>query len=521
MDPKHRSDDDPLFLAHDLGTTGDKATLVAADGTLLASVTAAYPVSWGERGKAEQHPDDWWAAFCRANHELIATSGIDPRRIAAVSFSGQMMGAALVDSNGRAVRPAVIWADTRAQTQTDRLVARVSMEEVYRTTGHRANPTYSLEKLMWIGDNEPEALQYAHRSLQAKEVIIARLTGEFVSEPSDASSTNAFDQTAGVWSDVLIEAAQVPASLFPTLVRSTDVVGTVRPEVAAEAGLPESVQVVAGGGDGPMGAFGAGILRPGHGGYAYLGSSSWVSYAAEAPLHDPDMRTMTFNHIVDGMFVPTGTMQAGGGALDWVVSSFMSSDDARFRTLLEEAAAVSAADEGLFFLPHLLGERSPYWNPNARGAFLGLTVAHSRAHMVRAVLEGIALNLRTCLDAYRDGGVNFDALQVIGGASKSPLMQQIMADYWGVRIVPSSIGDHVTSLGAAATAALGVGALSEDEVPRFVGAAKLATVHPSETPHREDRAAAHHARFVSGYRALEPWFDAAPAPVDPAESGAS
>lgn len=500
----HSVPDGPLVLAHDLGTTGDKATLVAADGSVVGSVTVAYPVDFGADGKAEQHPDDWWRAFCEANHRLVAGLGIDAARINAVSFSGQMMGAVLLDDDGRAVRPGIIWADTRSRAQCAQLIDRVGMDEVYRMTGHRANPTYSLTKMMWVRDNEPDVFARASHFLLAKDVILQRLTGHYVTDPSDASSTNAFDQSASRWSEELIEAAGLDRSLFPEIVESTTDLGGVRPDIAEEAGLSPATRVVTGGGDGPMGALGAGIVNRESGVYTYLGSSSWVSFADTRPLHDPLMRSMTFNHVIPGHFVPTATMQAGGASFDWIVSVLRPGSDDRFTAALADAEGAEASADGLYFLPHLLGERSPYWNPNARAVFAGLKMPHDRANMVRAVIEGVAFNLRTGLVAFEEAGHSFERIDAIGGAAKSPLVAQILADTWRLNVVPSAIGDHATSLGAAAVAALGAGIIQQHEVPAFVGKPAGSGVAPALDAAENDR---RYALFMDAYRRLEGWFD--------------
>lgn len=496
--------DGPLVLAHDLGTTGDKATLVAPDGSLIGSVTVAYPVDFGADGKAEQHPDDWWRAFCDANRRLIDRHGIDPSRIAAVSFSGQMMGAVLVDSEGRPVRPGIIWADTRSKQQCAQIIERVGMEEVYRMTGHRANPTYSLTKLMWVRDNEPEAFANAAHFLTAKDVILQHLTGRYITDPSDASGTNAYDQHTGRWSEELIDAAGLDRSLFPEILESTADLGTVLPGAVQESGLAATTRVIVGGGDGPMGALGAGIVDRDSGVYTYLGSSSWVSFADTQPLHDPLMRSMTFNHVVPGHFVPTATMQAGGASLDWVVNLFRPGSDDRFSAALADAERAEASADGLYFLPHLLGERSPYWNPDARAVFAGLRMPHDRGNMVRAVIEGVAFNLRTGLVAFEAAGHSFERIDAIGGAIKSPLVTQILADTWQLDVVPSSVGDHATSLGAAAVAALGVGLIGQDEVTAFVGKPTGLGVEPRLDPAESDR---RYATFMDAYQRLEGWFE--------------
>lgn len=504
MNSTRLAHDAPLVLAHDLGTTGDKATLVAADGSILGSTTAAYPVDFASDGKAEQLPDDWWNAFCRANRELLELYEVSPSRIAGVSFSGQMMGAVLVDDDAKPVRPGIIWADTRARAQCAQLIERVGMETVYRTTGHRANPTYSLSKLMWVRDNEPETFARARRFLTAKDVILQRLTGEYVTDPSDASGTNAYDQVAGGWSGELISAAGLDAGLFPEIVESTTDLGGVRAEIAEEAGLAPTTRVIVGGGDGPMGALGAGIVDRASGLYTYLGSSSWVSFADSKPMLDPQMRSMTFNHVIPGQFVPTATMQAGGASLDWIVSVLHRDANDRFEEALSAAATADASADGLYFLPHLLGERSPYWNPNARAVFAGLKMPHDRGNLVRAVIEGVAFNLRTGLVAFAESGATFDGIDAIGGAAKSPVVAQILADLWQLPVVPSPIGDHATSLGAAAVAAIGTGLIRYADVPGFVRKPVGRGVQPQLAAAASD---ARYRTFMDAYRRLEGWFE--------------
>jgi xylulokinase len=225
-----------VIIAHDLGTTGNKATLVSDDGEVLAAVTSSYGTDFGARGKAEQDPEDWWTALCTATQDLLRQGSLRPDDVEVVSFSGQMMGAVLLDGSGSPVRPAIIWADTRSVDQTATLVDRVGMAEGYRITGHRLNPTYSLSKVMWVRDTEPDVFSRARTLLLAKDFVAYRLTGVLATDPSDASSTNAYDQAAGTWSGELIEAADLPRSLFPDIVASTSVVGHVTADAAEPPG---------------------------------------------------------------------------------------------------------------------------------------------------------------------------------------------------------------------------------------------------------------------------------------------
>lgn len=494
-----------MLIAHDLGTTGDKASLHDEHGHLIAAVTETYPTYYGRGGVVEQDPEQWWDAVCAATRRLLATTGVSSQQILGVGLSGQMMGVVLLDEHGGPVRPSLIWADTRSTKQCQTLLASIGAEAGYRTLGHRLNPTYSLSKLMWVRDEEPDIFARARRLCLAKDFVVSRLTGVLATDPSDASSTNAFDQRRGTWSEELFAAADLPSALFPEVVASTTVVGSVTTAAADATGLTVGTPVVMGGGDGPMAAVGAGVVSEADGAYVYLGSSSWVSISADQPLLDlPAMRTMTFNHVVPGQYVPTATMQAGGGSLNWVADLLAGTEDVgRFDRLVREAGTVEASGDDLYFLPHLLGERSPYWNPEARGAFVGLGRQHGQAHLTRAVLEGVAFNLATCVEAFRENGAAVNQVDAIGGGAASDVWLQMMADIWGCRIRRRTVVEEANSLGAAVTAGVGIGLLPGFSVARTLSEV-VAEFEPDTERHQTYRA--RHERFLDAYRRLEPWF---------------
>ncbi|HLS40252.1 MAG TPA: xylulokinase [Ornithinicoccus sp.] len=492
-----------MIVAHDLGTTGDKASLHDDTGRTLATYTAEYPTRFGAEGVAEQDPEQWWTAVGDATRALLHQAGVGADEVAVVGLSGQMMGAVFLDENHRPLRPAIIWADHRSQEQAARLLTAVGQETAYRELGHRIHPTYTLAKLMWVRDHEPEVWQRTRHVCVAKDFVVHRMTGTLVTDPSDASGTNAYDQVTGRWSQRMLAAAGVEEDLLPPITPSTTVVGGLTPEAAAATGLRSDTPVVLGGGDGPMAAVGAGVISPDDTAYACLGSSSWISCSTEQPLHDQQMRSMTFNHVVPGHYVPTATMQAGGASLSWVMELFGGGRDT-YERLLAEAAAVPAADEGLYFLPYLLGERSPNWNANAAGTFVGLQRHHGPAHLVRAVLEGVAFNLRTCMGAFTDGGIRIECIDAIGGGAQSPVWMQVLADIWQVPVRQRTIVADANSLGAAVTAAVGVGLVEDFGVARSLSSL-AAEYLPDQT--RADRSAEQHAVFLSAYERLEPWFD--------------
>ncbi len=491
-----------MLIAHDLGTSGNKATLISNTGEMLSSVTVPYGADWGADGKAEQNPHDWWNALCQATRDLIAQAEVDANEIEAVSFSGQMMGMVPLDGQGEPIRPAIIWADTRSTAQCDRVLETISMDQAYKITGHRLNCTYSLTKIMWLRDHEPDAFAAMKKFCLAKDYVAYKLTGVLATDPSDASSTNAYDQHAKTWSEEIIQAADLDLSLFPDIAESTDVIGTVTAEAAAATGLAEGTKVVMGGGDGPLAALGAGIIDAESGAYCYLGSSSWVSVASDKPLLDPEMRSMTFNHVIPGMFVPTATMQAGGASASWAVEVL--GGGASYDDIFEAASEVEAATQGLFFLPHLIGERSPYWNPLARGVFAGLHIEHKQPHMVRAVLEGVAFNLLTGLRAFTDAGWSIDHIDAIGGLAKSSLMMKLMADIWDLPVAARNIVDEANAIGAAVVAGVGAGVFEDFSIAQRLSQ-RSADVEPD--PARVQAYRRPYDLFLDAYRKIEPWFD--------------
>lgn len=493
-----------MIIAHDLGTTGNKASLHEDDGRIVTAVTVGYGARFADGGIAEQDPSDWWNAVVEATRLLVARSGVDPSSVTGLTVSGQMMGAVLLDDVGEPVRPAIIWADTRSTAQTAALESAIGQSAAYALLGHRLNPTYSLPKIMWVRDNEPDTWARVRSVCVAKDFIVQRLTGRLVTDHSDASATNAYDIQRGVWAEDVIAAAGLPLSLFPEILDSTAVVGTLTDDASAATGLPRSTRVVLGGGDGPIAAVGAGVVGPEDQAYVCLGTSSWISFASERPVVDELMRVFTFRHVVPGLFVPTATMQAGGAAVQWI-NEILSPDpsSASLSALVADADTAAASSEGLYFLPHLMGERSPHFNPDAAGAFVGLSRHHTRASMTRAVLEGVAFNLLACIDAFRASGARIERIDAIGGGASSSVWLQIMADVWGVPVRRRTVVEEGNSLGAAVTAAVGLGLVDD-----FGAARALSDVTAHFTPdagrHADYRERA--AIFGDAYTRLEPWF---------------
>jgi xylulokinase len=496
------------ILAHDLGTTGDKATLFdAVTGAVVASVFEAYSTAYPHPNWAEQDPADWRRAIYLGTRRLLdqaaAQSDVTPGDIAVVSFSGTMNGALAVDADGVPLRSAILWADQRATAEAGLLADRCGETQVYRTTGTRITPSCSAAKFLWIQRHQPEIYDRTHLFLQVKDYAAFLLTGIFASDYSDASNTNLFDLAARAWSTDLITTAGLDPAKLPALFPSTSVIGGVTAEAAALTGLLAGTPVVIGGGDGACATVGAGAVHPGDA-YTNIGSSAWLAVATDRPLYDPEMRTFNLAHLDPQLVMCLGSMQAAGGAFDWLERLLRGEAEGDLHDALSLAAAsVPPGADGLLFLPYLLGERSPYWNPLARGAFVGLSMSHGRPEMARAVLEGVALNLRLILDAFEAQAVDIPVMRLIGGGARSRLWRQILADVLGLPILLPELVTEATSLGAAIAGGVGVGIFGS-----FAATDRFIQVHEAARP--EASAQAHYTELAplyrAAYRGLEPIF---------------
>lgn len=453
------------LLAHDVGTTGDKATIFDLHGNLVASTLKEYETIHPEQIWAEQDPDDWWDAFVESTRELLEISGIDPERVGALGFSGQMMGCLPVDKHGRPLRRSLIWMDQRSTKESDFILSRIGQMDFYKITGNRVSPTYTIAKILWIQRNEPEIYEKTFKFLiSAKDYIILKLTGECITDYCNASLSGMMDIEKKRWAHELLEEFGIDVSKLPEIHPSTRVIGELDSSMAEKLGLRRGIPIVVGGGDGGCAAAGAGVVSVGQA-YNYIGASSWISIASERPLIDPEMRIFNFYHLDPDIVTPTGTMQAAGASYRWLRDNICSRevDEARsknsdpYQIMDSEAEKIEPGAGKVIFLPYLMGERSPWWNPNARGVFFGLALGHGRANLIRSVLEGVAFNLRIILDSFEEQGITIRDIRLIGGGAKSKLWREIMANVYGKKILIPRYLMEATSLGAAIAAGIGAG----------------------------------------------------------------
>ena len=460
------------ILAHDLGTSGNKATLFSLEGELGASVLYEYPVCYPRDGWVEQDPEDFWKAVCLSTRQLLEKANVPNTDVAGICFSGQMMGCLLTDSEGNPLRPIIIWADTRAGKQAEEMENKLGMEYVYRTTGHRISASYSAAKLLWVRDNEGDLYKRAYKMLHAKDYLIFRLTGSFVTDYSDASGTNLFDLVKKEWDERILNELDIPRSLLPDPHPSSDRAGGITAQAARETGLLEGTPVIIGGGDGSCACVGAGVVKEG-GAYNVLGSSSWISLAGKAPVYDPQMRTFTWVHLDPALYTPCGTMQAAGYSYNWYKNTLCLDETAKgrqdgenpYKLIDEGVVSSSPGANGLVYLPYLLGERSPRWNHDARGALVGLSVSSTKGDISRAILEGVAFNLKIILNILERGASGgIEEVILIGGGAKGKVWLQILSDVWQKPLAVPFFREEATSLGAAICGGIGIGAFEDYRV---------------------------------------------------------
>jgi xylulokinase len=451
------------LLGIDVGTTGAKVVLCrAGDGAVLATGFASYPLYHPRPGWAEQAPDDWWSAVGSATRACLAQSsangGPGPDSVRGIGLSGQMHGAVLLDADGTVVRPCIIWADQRTGAECEEIHARVGLAQLVNRTGNPALTGFTAAKVLWVRNHESEVFARARLLLLPKDYVRLRMTGEAAIERSDAAGTNLLDISTGDWAHDVLAALELSASLLPPVRGSTEICGRLTAEAATHLGLPAGVPVAGGGADNACGAVGAGVVEPGLV-LLSIGTSGVVLAPSVEPRVDrsaPVPRVHTFCHATPQTWYLMGVTQAAGLSLRWARDVLSAPSDAGYEELTAEAEDVPPGAEGLLFLPYLQGERTPHLDPHARGTWIGLTARHRRAHLVRAVLEGVAFSLKDCVGLLGEQGVPLAEVRLTGGGGRSAVWRQICADVLERPVMPL-MADEGPAFGAALIAGTAVG----------------------------------------------------------------
>lgn len=483
------------ILVHDLGTTGNKAVIVDENLNLLSSGYTPFKSYYPHTNWVEQSPEDWWTAVVESTKAALSKSGIDPGDIAVVSFSAQMMSQTPVDKNGKLlVDRTAIWADGRSGEQAERIHKKFGgLDEYYKIHGVGwQSEIHVINKLRWIKDNLPEVYENTYKFLQAKEFVAQRLTGNYATEWGDASMCGYMDIKNRKLSEVIFEAAEIDMAKIPEVLESHDVMGYITAEAAEITGLKEGTPVCLGSGDVICSNMGAGVVKAGMA-YTYIGSANWTGVFSTEPSTDPSVKMNCSTVLpMPNAYHLVMITAAGGIAQDWAKESLYGVENLSaekygltvYDVMSRDASCVPPGSDGLIFLPYLRGGGAPHFDINARGAYVGALLPHTRGHLLRALYEGICYNIRWLYDLFESVNVpifSLDEIRAIGGGVLNDLWMQIYADVNGVPFARVTNPQESTAIGAAIMGGVGVGIWNS-----YQEAAKLASISKRFTPNKEN-----------------------------------
>jgi len=511
------------LMGIDIGTSGTRALFIDEAGKLVASATAEHPLSLPAPGWAEQNPADWVATTHATIRRVLAEAGLKGSDVRGIGLSGQMHGSVFLDAKDQVIRPAILWCDQRTSKQCDWITSKVGRDTLKAEICNPVLTGFTAPKIVWLRDHEPANFERLRKVLLPKDYIRFVMTGEYVTEVSDASGTALLNVPERRWSDVVIGRIGLSNDMLPTVMESPEITGRISAAFAEATGLAEGTPVVGGGGDQAAGAVGNGIVEPGVVS-STVGTSGVVFAHLEEPATDPEMRTHTFCHAVPGKWHVMGVMLAAGGSLQWYrnrlcsdemsVASLLGADP--YMLIVSEAAEAPVGSEGLIFLPYLSGERTPYPNPNARGVFCGLSLRHDKRHLARAVMEGVCYGLRDSFEVIETMGVDITQVRASGGGARSEYWVRMQADVTGRAHSYINV-DEGPAFGVALLAGVGTG------VWKTVPEACHATIQVKQTIEPDPDHVAFYNRgylvYQSLYQKLEDTFDEVAELVELAPTG--
>lgn len=455
------------LLGIDIGTSACKIAIFNREGNVMATASGDYPVYYPHPGWAEQNPEEWWSAVCKAIREALEQGNIAPEEIAGVGIDGQSWSAIAVDEDGNVLTNTPIWMDTRAKDICEELSEKIGADRIFEVAGNPFQPSYATAKIIWYQRNLPEVYEKIDKILQSNSYIAYRLTGVMSQDVSQGYGFHCFDMRKGVWSEEMCKELGIPRKMLPDIYPCHEIVGTVTEKAAKECGLAVGTPVVAGGLDAACGALGTGVIHSGET-QEQGGQAGGMSICIDTYKADPRM-ILSF-HVVPDCWLLQGGTTGGGGVMRWLereLADFEREEGKRIgksslQIFNEIAKEVAPGSDGLVFLPYMSGERSPIWDPDAKGVFYGLDFSKTKGHFVRAAMEGVALSLKHNLEVAKEAGADVSVLRAMGGSANSLLWTQIKSDVTGKPIVvPSS--DTATTLGAAILAGVGIGMYQDFE----------------------------------------------------------
>ncbi len=483
------------FLGIDTSTTSSKALLIDAAGDIAAVASSPHTLQTPKPLWSEQDPQEWWHAVSASIRKVLTDAHVSGEQIAAVGLTGQMHGLVLLDEAGQVLRPAILWNDQRTQAQCDEIHRRIGRDRFIHITGNLALTGFTAPKILWVKENEPGVYARAKHVLLPKDYIRYRLTGEYGMDKADGAGTVLFDLRSRNWSGEVLEALGIDPTWMPPTFEGPEFTGRVTAGAAAVTGLKAGTPVAAGGGDQTAQAVGVGAIEPGVVALT-VGTSGVVFATTPAALIEPEGRLHAFCHAAPGLWHFMGVMLSAAGSLQWYHDTLAPA--LSFEDLLKEAEAVPAGSEGLQFLPYLSGERTPYPDPLARGAFIGLTIRHGRGHMTRSVLEGVSFGLKDSFTLIKNAGLGaIKQVRASGGGTKSALWRQILASVLEAELVTVNTTEGA-AYGAALLAGAGAGAWSD------LASACKATIKITGSTNPDPKQVAAYQKAYPLYRELYP-----------------
>ncbi len=443
-----------ILLGIDIGTTGIKAVLFDVNGKVLGSECREYPLYTPSPQIAEQDPKDWISSLTECIKALSKSYPQFVKNVAVIGIDGQMHTSALLDASGNLLRRAITWMDQRSKKIVEEIEVKPGRDFIFRNTLNFPTTTYLLPNLLWLKIHEPDIYKKISKILIAKDYVKYWLTHEMVTDPSDASGTLLFDVKKLIWAEEVIDYFDIDKSWFPQIRSSIDIIGKLTRDASLALGLKEGIPVVNGCADHAATYIGGGLV-PEKEGAAIIGTAGVLSFVTSKPIPDPSYRVLTWAHGIPKKWVLLGAMQTAGASLRWFRDAFSCKDDSYTR-YSELAKEIPPGSEGLIFLPFLMGERSPYWNPYAKGIFYGIAYKHKKAHFIRAIMEGVAFGLRTILDTTEELGVEVERLRILGGGSVSKVWREIIAQILDKKIIVVQNKEQA-AWGAAILGGIGIG----------------------------------------------------------------
>ena len=500
-----------FILAHDTGTGGDKAVLTDLSGRILHSHYQPYPVLYPRPEWAEQDPEALWQAVAGTTRQVIEAAGINPKEILALGISAQMFNLLPVDEDGRPVTPMLSWLDVRSTAQADRLLLGDLPSFLFQHTGNIPTAKDVIPKILWLKEERPDLWKRTARLLDCKEYILHRLTGRFATDYHGASAYFLFDPQRKTWSEAVCRALGIPIEMLPPAYPCTEVIGEVTTEAAAQTGLAAGTPVVACAGDVAVAQSGSGASAAGKA-HLCIGTATWVGVSSKVLINDPARPFWALSHIDPDKWIIAGEMETGGGALMWFRDAFCQAEAeeaerrgiSTYELLGQMASAVPPGSEKLLFAPWLSGERAPVLDHYARGAFAGLSMGHTKGHLARAVMEGVAFHIRWILEAMEAIGLPIREANAIGGGSTSALWTQIISDITGRTLHVVEHPLEAGAIGAALAVAVGMGIYPNMEA--VDGLIRIARVVEPQGEAGRVRYDALYREYRALYEALAPIF---------------